>query len=371
MPASSRAIIDLNAYGHNLDVVRNHIPRECGIMAVVKTNAYGLGGIPLARHAVDCGVDMLAVATVSEGIALREAGIHIPVLVLVQPSESHLADAVEHDLRVTVSEPAFAERLSEIGRRMSRLVPIHFKVDTGMGRQGVDVERALDTMEYLVRLPQIDIEGIATHFAQAEIRDDPFTLEQIRAFKKLLRDADKAGLPYDFAHAANSAGIVNYPHAAFDMVRPGLMTYGVWPYDIPAEQSPLRPVLRWISQTVVLKDIEAGQSVGYGRTYRAEARMRVAVVPVGYADGYRYHLANRAEVLVRGVRCPVRGSVCMDQIVVDVTGLEHVRLGDTVTLIGTDGSETITPWELAKIAGTVPNDILTGLGWRVAREYVD
>lgn len=370
-PSPSRAILDLGAYAHNLDIVRYHIPRDCGLMAVVKTNAYGLGCVPIARRAVAAGADMLGVATVAEGVELRDAGIEAPILVLVQPSEDALAPVVEHDLRVMLSDLAAAERLGELARRANHVVPVHCKVDTGMGRQGVPVEEAVEMMRGLTRISHIDIEGIATHFPTADLPDDSFTRQQLRAFKQLLKKARKAGIPYEIAHAANSAGIVGYPESAFDMVRPGLMTYGVWPTKSPPAKSPLRPVLRWESQVILVKELAQGAPVGYGRTYTADRPTRTALVPVGYADGYRYQLANRADVLIRGKRCPVRGSVCMDQIVVDVTDLEGVKAGDTVTLIGSDGDETITVRKLADLAGTIPNDMLTGIGWRVAREYVE
>ncbi len=367
----SRAIIDLNAYAHNLDVVRRRIPRGCGLMAVVKTNAYGLGLVPIARRAVAQGVEMLGVTTVEEGVTLRAAGIDAPILVLVQPGEDAFWAVIEHDLRVMLSDVPSTERLGELARRANHVVSIHCKVDTGMGRQGFALDEAVDAMRYFTRISPIDIEGIATHFPEAEATDDTFTSHQISVFKQLLKQVEKAGIPYELAHAANSAGIINYPEGAFDMVRPGLMTYGVWPTEAPPSATPLRPVLRWESRVILVRELKPGASVGYGRTYTTEQRMRAAVVPVGYADGYRYPLANRAHVLVRGKRCPIRGSVSMDQIVIDVSNLDDVQVGDTVTLIGSDGDEAIAVRELADHAQTVPHDILTGLGPRVAREYIE
>lgn len=366
----SRAIIDLGAYAHNLSVVRSMIPPQCGIMAIVKTNAYGLGSVPVARRAVSEGVRMLGVTTAEEGIALREGGIAAPILVLVQPADDALPAIIEHGLRVMLSDLACAERLGELAHRMNQVVPIHCKIDTGMGRQGFALDTALDRLRSLTRISPIDIEGIATHFANADVAGDPFTGQQIAHFRQLLKHAEKAGIPHEMAHAAASAAIVLYPDSAFDLVRPGLMTFGVWPARTVPNPSPLRPVLAWKSRTVLIKDLAAGAAIGYGRTYRADGPLRSAVVPVGYADGYRHAFGNRAHVLVRGRRCPVRGSVSMDQISVDVSGLTHAEVGDTVTLIGTDGGETVTVRELADIAQTVPHDILTGIGPRVAREYV-
>jgi alanine racemase len=367
----SRAIIDLSAYAHNLSIVRSLIPPQCGIMAVVKTNAYGLGNVPIARRAVAEGVRMLGVTTVDEGMALRKAGIEAPIVVLVQPHEEALPAVVEHNLRVMVSDVALAERLGELARRTNRVVPVHCKIDTGMGRQGFASDKAIDILRSLTRISPIDIEGIATHFADADGADDAFTAHQVWQFRQLLKQAEKAGIPFEMAHAATSAAIVNYPESAFDMVRPGLMTYGVWPTRTQPNPMPLRPVLRWESRVVLVKEIKLGASIGYGRTYTTDRAMRTAVVPVGYADGYRYAFGNRAHVLIGGKRCPVRGSVSMDQIVVDISAAGPVETGDAVTLIGTDGSESVTVRELADIAQTVPHDILAGLAPRVAREYVE
>lgn len=365
----SRAIIDLRAYDHNLDMVRNLIPSDCAIMAVVKAEAYGHGLVPMARRAVASGVAMLGVATVDEGVALREAGIDAPVLVLVQPGEDALPLAVEHDLQLMISDVAAAERLGQVARKANKVLPIHCKIDTGMGRQGFEVDHAIADLVFITRISNVDIEGIATHFPAADLKDDPFTLNQIKVFRRLMKQLGKKGVPFEVAHAANSAAILNYADGCLSMVRPGLMTYGVWPTAPPAGSSVLRPVLRWETRVVLLKQLEAGATVGYGRTYATAKPMRAAILPVGYADGYKHRLSNKADVLIRGRRCPVRGSVNMDQIVVDVGAAGDVAAGDTATLIGSDGNETITVEELAQHAGTIPYDILVGIGPRVHREY--
>jgi alanine racemase len=367
----SRVVVDLNAYGHNLRIVRQLIPPDCGIMAVVKADAYGHGIVPVARRAVKEEVAMLGVTTVEEGLTLRRAGIEAPILVLVQPAEEALPPAVEHNLRVLVSDVATAERIGELARRANKVYAIHCKVDSGMGRQGFDIEQAATNLLYLARVSNIDIEGIATHFPVADLSKDPFTLNQITSFKHLLRQLDKQGIPYEMVHAANSAAILNYPESAFNMVRPGLMTYGVWPTAEPPQASPLQRVLRWETRVVLVKDLEPGSSIGYGRTYTTQDRMCAAVLPIGYADGYKHSLSNRADVLIRGKRRPVRGSVCMDQIVVDVSEVPGVAVGDVATLIGTDGDETISAEELARHAQSIPYDILVGIGPRVRRDYLE
>jgi alanine racemase len=367
----SRVVVDLNAYSHNLKLVKQIIGPDCSIMAIVKANAYGHGHVPVAKRAIKEDVAILGVATVDEGVALREAGITHPILVLMQPSTDAFSTAVEHDLRLMVSDTAAAERLGDLARRTNKVVPIHVKVDSGMGRQGFELDQAMRNMLFLTRISNVDIEGIATHFPVADLKDDPFTLNQIKSFKHFLKQLDKRGIPYEVAHAANSAAILNYPSSHFSMVRPGLITYGVWPSAIPATSSPWKPVLRWETRVVLVKDFEPGSSIGYGRTYTTEQHMRGAVLPVGYADGYKHALSNRAEVIIRGRRCPVRGSVCMDQVVVDVTDVEGVAVDDVVTLIGTDGNETITAEELARHAQGIPYDILAGIGARVRRDYIE
>lgn len=367
--AASRVIIDLNAYAHNLTLVQQLIPSGCQIMAIVKANAYGHGAIPVAHRALAEGAGMLGVAMVDEAVALRDNGIQAPIVVMVQPPEDALAAVVEYNLRPMLSDTRAAERLGDLARKANKVIPIHCKVDSGMGRQGFELEEAVRNMLFLTRVSNIDIEGVATHFPVADLPDNPFTLNQIKQFKQVLRQLDKEGIPYEMAHAANSAAILNYPTSAFSMVRPGLMTYGVWPTDTPPASSPLMRVLRWETQVVIVKELEAGASIGYGRTYTAKETTRAAILPVGYADGYKHSLSNRSDVLIRGKRCPVRGSVCMDQIVVDVTAVPQVAIGDTATLIGTDGDESITVEELARHAQGIPYDILAGIGTRVQRRY--
>ena len=368
----SRAVVDLGAYAENLAVIRGMLPSECEIMPVVKANAYGHGAIPIATRAVESGVDVLAVATVDEAVALREAGLACQILLLLTPPEKAMSQIIEHHLRLVISDVTAAERVGELARRANKVVPIHCKIDTGMGRQGFDPETAVTDLLHLTRISHIDVEAIVTHFAVAEDESNPHTLNQIRQFRQVLKLLEREGVPYEKVHAANSAAIVNFlSSCAFDMVRPGLMTYGIWPTETPPEPCPLRPVLRWETQLALVKELPVGTSIGYGCTYRTPRRMRCAVAPVGYADGYKYALGNRGEVLVEGRRCPVRGRVSMDQIVVDVTAVPEASVGDAVTLIGADGDERISASELAERAGTIPYDILTGIGSRVQRIYVN
>jgi len=366
----TRVVVDLNAYAENLQLVRSLIPPDCNIMAIVKANAYGHGLVPVARRALAEGVAMLGVAGVDEAVELREAGVTAPVLVLMQPSLDALPAVVDYNLRVMISDTSTAERLGDLAQKAKKVVPVHCKVDSGMGRQGFEIEQAVRDMMFLTRISNIDIEGIATHFPVADLQNDPFTLNQIKSFKHFLKQLDRRGVPYELVHAANSAAIINYKLSTFNMVRPGLMTYGVWSGMQPDPKSPLEPVLRWETRVILVKDFEPGSSIGYGRTYTTSDRMRGAILPVGYADGYKHSLSNKAEVLIRGERCPVRGSVCMDQMLVDVSHVEDVKVDDVATLIGSDGGDAITVEELARKSETIPYDVLTSIGARVRREYL-
>jgi len=366
---TSQAIVDLAAYAHNLSVVRNLVGPSCRIAAIVKGDGYGLGALPMARRALESGASMLGVATVDEGIQLREGGIDAPILVMMQSDTDVLASVVRYGLTLMLSDVRTAELLGEMARKANTVAPVHCMIDTGMNRQGFALETAADEIQYLTRISHIDIEGIGTHFPTANVVDDVLTYGQIKAFKQLLKRLEKDGTPYEMAHTANSAGTVNYPSSLFNMVRVGIMTYGVWPTDQPPAATLLKPVLRWETTVAQVRGIGAGETVGYGRTYTASTPMRVAMLPIGYADGYPYHLSNKGEVLIRGVRCPLRGTVCMDQIVVDVTGVPRVEVGDTAVLAGGHGEDAITVAELAHHAETIPYEILTGIGRRVPRIY--
>lgn len=367
----SRIVIDLNSYRHNLQIVKNLVGSNVRIIAVVKANAYGHGLVPIAKRAEEWGVNMLAVANVEEGISLRQNGIKIPILILLQPAEEELPPIIEFRLTPLLSEVEPAQKLSELAMRFKVNVSVHCKIDTGMGRQGFNMDTAITDLKSIVHLPYIDIEGVATHFPCADEPNDIFTTNQIRIFSKLLSDFEQEGIPYEIAHAANSPAIINFPKSYFDAVRPGLMTYGIWPTKQKPEKNILKPILRWEAQITQVRRMGTGSTIGYGRTFTAPYDMDVAIVPVGYADGFRTQLSNRGEVLIHGVRCPVRGNVSMDQIVVELKTQHPVKRGDIAVLIGKDGNEEITVEEMAERVGTLTYDILTGIGLRVNRIYVN
>ncbi len=368
---TSEARVDLGAYAHNLRYAAECAGPELGLVAVVKADGYGLGAAPLARRALECGAAWLGVATVGEAEALRLAGIQAPILVLMQPEPENYAPVIDLELSVMLSEPDGARALGEAALARGKTAPVHAMVDTGMGRQGFGLETAFNDIQQIAAMPGLRLEGIATHYPVADFTGDPFTAGQIGRLKALVAELRAAGLGALHLHGANSAGIVDHPDALYTLVRPGIMCMGVWPTDTMPEPNPIRPVLRWVTRVAQVRTLAPGHSISYGRTYIAEKGMAAAMLPIGYADGYRIAFSNRAEVLIRGIRCPVRGRVCMDQTVVDVSHVPEVQPGEEVVLAGTQGDGHITLEELAAHASTIPYEILTGIGRRVARIHVN
>lgn len=357
------AEIDLGALIANLRLLRSKLPAKTRVMFVVKANAYGHGASQCALAAEKArAADWLGVSSVEEGVALREAGLKLPILILgsLYPFESVLA-AVAHDLTPIVASLESARRVAEAALRLRRSIGVHVKVDTGMGRIGVRPEAAAALVRQLCELRAIRVAGIYTHLARGE-DDAAFTRAQLQAFQKVISVLSREGLRPPLVHAANSAGALRHPAARFDMVRPGLAAYGLYPG--------FRPVLSLKSKIVFLKTVGKGATVSYGATWRAKRLTRVATLPIGYGDGYPRALSNRADVLVGGRRCRVIGRVTMDQTMIDVTGVPRARVGEDAVLIGAQGRERIEAAELARLCGTIPYETVTALSSRVPRVEV-
>jgi alanine racemase len=294
----------------------------------------------------------------------------VPILVLVHTRDEDLPLAVRHHLRLSISDFATAERLGDIARRAHTVTHVHCEIDTGMGRQGFLLEGAAAELRNLTRISHVDIEGIYTHFASADTPETGFAETQLRAFKQLIKSLDADGVPYELIHAANSAGAMFLPASHLDIVRCGLVTYGIWPGKERPADCPFRPVASWTTNIVLVRQLPKGASISYGRMYTTPAPQRIAAIPVGYADGYPLMLSNRADVIIRGKRCPIRGRVTMNEILVDVTHVPDAAPGDKVTLIGAEAGETITVEELSAKSELVPHRILAGIGPRVLRDYI-
>ncbi len=367
------AEIDIAAIRANLNAVRK-IVAPARVLACVKANAYGLGASTIAPF-IEKDAGMFGVATVFEGAELRRVGIKKRILVLGLAPEEEFEDGLKNGLEFTVADRKSVSKISAIALRLKKEAAVHLKVDTGMGRLGVNLKELPQFYRWCRKLNSIRIFGIFTHFPVAETRND-FTLKQIETFREVTaalalplpgRDREKGAM----RHAANSAAVFNYPESYFDLVRVGLALYGSFPFSPTGfpYKSLLKPVVVLKGRIVFRKEINRGDSVSYGRTFQAKKKTRVATVSVGYADGYGRNLSNKASVLIAGKRCPVIGNICMDMMMVDVSGVGAVAVGDEVILIGRQRKEEIRVEEVAGWASTVPHEILSRIDSRVNRIY--
>jgi alanine racemase len=357
------AEISLKALSNNLSVVRKKTGKN-GIIAVVKADAYGHGIAEISKHIIKKDISYLGVAYASEGVVLRETGIQAPILLFFDRDTADVC--IKYNLTPVVFDTAFARQLSKEAYKRNVTIPVHVKVDTGMGRVGLDFTKAEKEIGDIVNLKNIAVEGLMSHFSDADLQDKDFANLQLERFRLIINNLEKKRVTFRYIHMANSAAILTMPDSHFDMVRPGIMLYGY----ACCERRNLKPVLSLKSGIVLLKNVPAGTPIGYGRTFVTKRRSTIATIPVGYADGYSRKLSNNGAVLVCGKRAPVVGRVCMDTIMVDVTGIPDVSYSSEVVLIGAQGKERITADELAEKTGTIPYEILTSIGERVKRIYV-
>ena len=370
MPAlTNYARVDLDAIIHNVAALKTRLGPNTELWAVVKANAYGHGMIPVARAALDAGATRLAVARITEGMTLRQAGIDAPILVMGAHLPAEAEAAVAHDLITTVNDDAFARALAQQAHDAGKQVQVHVKVDTGMGRFGRLPDELTPFLESLSRYPQLALEGLWTHFATADETDKTFARRQFAMFRYAVFLArDKFDIPY--LHVANSAAILDMPETHLDAARPGIAIYGLYPSADVSTDVILRPALTLISHIGRVRILPPGASVSYGRTFIADQHTRVALLPIGYGDGVHRLLSNRGQVLIRGQRAPIIGRVCMDNIMVDVSGIAGVQEGDEAVLIGQQGDERITAEEVAAWAQTINYEVTTSLLPRATRVIV-
>ena len=362
------AIIDLDAIAHNISAIKARVGDDIDVMAVVKANAYGHGAVPVARTALATGASRLAVARIAEGVELRQAGITAPILVMGYHLPSEAEAAVAHDLTITVNDDAFAQALALQARDAGKQARVHVKIDTGMTRFGLLPDEVLPFLERLTRHPHLHLEGLWTHFATADEQDKTFTRQQFARYQEVARLARQR---YDIPmlHVANSAAILDLPDTWLDAVRPGIAIYGLYPSGEVSTDIDLRPALTLISHVGRVRRMPAGASVSYGRTFIASEPFTAALLPIGYGDGIHRLLSNRGQVLIRGQRAPIRGRVCMDNIIVDVTHIAGVQEGDEAVLIGAQGEDRIPAEEVAAWADTINYEVTTSLLPRVKRIY--
>jgi len=368
MPVSTWVEVDLDRFAGNVQAVRQ-LGGGRDILLVVKADAYGHGAVEIAAAAESEGVALLGVATLHEGIQLRQAGSKLPIIVLSPLLASEIAEAVAHELDPTVHDREFAAALSEAAAAAGRPLRFHVEVDTGMGRTGVREEEAESFLERVVALPGLRLASVFTHFPDAEAEDLAFSREQIERFEDLLRRLAERGIRPPRIHASNSAGAVNLPTARYDWLRIGLIAYGQRPArsDAPLE---VRPVMAFKSRLVQIRDLPAGAPISYGRTFVTRRPTRTGVVAVGYGHGYSWLLSGRGHMLVAGQRVPILGRVTMDLTMVDLTDVSGARVGDEVVLFGDQGRETLSLEEVARGSETLPYEIMCTIGKRVTRIYV-
>lgn len=372
MPVSTWVEVDLDRFAANLRAVREsavengHGPE---ILLVVKADAYGHGAVEMAEAGERVGVACLGVATLHEGIQIREAGSRLPIIVLSPLLPSEIDEALAHHLDPTVCDLGFARELSDAAARFGRPARCHVEIDTGMGRIGVRTGEAEAFLRELVKLPGLRLASLYTHFPDADAEDLAFSHEQVRAFRELLARLAKAGISVPRVHASNSAGTLNVPEARFDWIRLGLLAYGHVPPHARA-RVPVEPVMAFKSRLVQIRDLPAGVPVSYGRTFVTQRPTRMGVVPVGYGHGYSWLMSNRGEMLVRFQRVPILGRVTMDLTMVDLTDVPDVVLGDEVVLFGSQGDAVLTLEEVAMRSETLPYEIMCTIGKRVTRIYV-
>ena len=365
------AEISLEAIGHNIREVKKRLPEGVKLLGVVKANAYGHGAVPVASY-LENQVDYFATATIEEAVELRENGISAPILILGYVSPSQYGDLVEYDITQTIDSYAQALALEKEAARQNRKAKAHLAVDTGMTRIGFQVtEHDADEAAKIADLPHIELEGMFTHFSCADQEDKTYCSMQMEKYDKMTALLAERGVTIPLRHICNSAGIMEFDDHRFEMVRSGIITYGIYPSEeVKKERLDLIPALSWKSHVIHVKEVGPGIGVSYGATYVTEKPMtRIATVSAGYADGYPRALSNQGCVLIHGKKAPIIGRICMDQMMVDVTDIPDVQVEDVVTLVGTDGDETITIEEIANPAARFDYEMLCDISSRVTRVY--
>lgn len=365
------AEISLEAIGHNIREVKKRLPEGVKLLGVVKANAYGHGAVPVASY-LENQVDYFATATIEEAVELRENGISAPILILGYVPPSQYGDLVEYDITQTIDSYAQALALEKEAARQNRKAKAHLAVDTGMTRIGFQVtEHDADEAAKIADLPHIELEGMFTHFSCADQEDKTYCSMQMEKYDKMTALLAERGVTIPLRHICNSAGIMEFDDHRFEMVRSGIITYGIYPSEeVKKERLDLIPALSWKSHVIHVKEVGPGIGVSYGATYVTEKPMtRIATVSAGYADGYPRALSNQGCVLIHGKKAPIIGRICMDQMMVDVTDIPDVQVEDVVTLVGTDGDETITIEEIANPAARFDYEMLCDISSRVTRVY--
>ena len=367
------AEIDCDNLSHNYSLIRKAVGPDVKIMAVVKADAYGHGAVQAAKVLASAGADMFGVASVEEGRQLREAGIQDDILILGYSQPEWADRIVERGFIQTVYHLNLAAALDREAARLNKTCRVHVKIDTGMSRIGIMPEKAVHFIREVASMKNLELHGVFTHFACADVLDNNVSEEQLERFNELLAVMTEQGLDVPCVHASNSAAVLRYPNSHYDMVRPGILLYGLYPAPGMREAygEDFRPVMSIKTSIVEIKTVPSGTRVSYGGTFAAPRATRVATMPAGYADGFSRRLSNRGHVLVQGQRAPIIGTVCMDFMMADVTDIPHVNVNDEVVIVGRQGNEEITFDEVAAHIGTINYEVVSLIGKRVPRVYTN
>lgn len=364
------AAVNLDALKENMKAMKANLPEKTGIIGVLKADGYGHGAVPVAK-AIEPYVEGYAVAAAEEGLNLCRHGVKKPILILGPVHPCWYDELIEHQIRPVLFEEKTIREFSARAAALKKRAPFHLALDTGMSRIGMKPDQqSAELISRLMSLPGIYLEGMFTHFATADEEDKTKTMAQIAQYQAFVKMLEKEGVQIPIKHCANSAGIIDSLGVEFDLVRAGISIYGLYPSrEVNREAVKLTPALELKSHVTYIKSIEPGTEISYGGTFKAEVPMRIATIPAGYGDGYPRYLSGKGWVLIRGQKAPVVGRICMDQFMVDITGLEGIEENDQVTLIGKDGDQEITAEDLAEAGGGFHYELLCGLGKRVPRIY--
>jgi len=362
--------IDQGRLRRNLQIIRADLPRQVELLAVVKDDAYGHGALDVARVAAEVGAWGYGLSTLEEALVLREAGVSAPLLLLGERQEAELSWCVAHDLTVCVNHTRTVEHLAKLGAKLDKRIPLHAKLHTGMSRYGARWDEVLPLLEKIHGEKSLRLEGLMTHFAQSDESDKTFALLQLSRFQQVLAALTERGLAVRWKHVCNSGGFLDLPRAHFDMVRVGILLYGIFPSTVCRRLAGLEPVMSVKARIAAIQYLQPGETVGYGMRYTAPTRRRIAVLPVGYGDGFP-RVRNQGSVLLHGRRAPIIGGIAMDALMVDITEIPQAQMWDEAVLMGRQGQEEITVHDLARLKNSVSYDVLTSWRLRLRRKPIN
>lgn len=364
--------INLDAIAHNTKQIRKIVNDKTDIMVIIKADAYGHGAVEVAKVALYNGASALGVAISDEGIQIRNNNINVPILILGYTPEAKIDEVIKYNLIQTVFTYEMAEAISKVATRLEKIAQIHIKLDTGMSRIGfLPNDEAIDDIIKISKLKNIEIDGIFTHFATSDEKDKSFTYKQAQIYQNFVNELESLGLHIPVKHVSNSGAIIDLPEFAFNMVRAGIILYGMYPSEeVDKSKINLKPAMTLKTQVSYIKEISANSPISYGRTYYTKTNTKIATIPVGYADGYSRALSNKGRVLIKGEYANIIGRICMDQFMIDVTHIPNVNIGDDVILIGEQNNKAVTAQEIAKLIGTINYEVVCMISKRIPRVYI-